>query len=149
MSDPLEHPTTLRIFLLIRSKGEVGVREVARKLGVKSPSTISWHLRKLVDNDLVEKDPNNQYRLSEKGAGMKGLKIPIQVAVHEVGGMVFPRISLALVVLIAGIIAIPVLMVISPSGMALGFFSEGILLILLYFMLRHWNDLYEQIAPYQ
>ncbi|RMG26435.1 MAG: ArsR family transcriptional regulator, partial [Methanobacteriota archaeon] len=44
MSDPLEHPTTLRIFLLIRSKGEVGVREVARKLDVKSPSTISWHL---------------------------------------------------------------------------------------------------------
>ncbi|MHA1909473.1 MAG: hypothetical protein ACW98Y_19400, partial [Candidatus Thorarchaeota archaeon] len=62
----------------------VGVREVQRALSMSSPSVASHHLSKLVDMDLIEKSPENNYdlkRLVKVGVlrnfvGYRGVLLP-------------------------------------------------------------------------
>ncbi|MHA2425238.1 MAG: hypothetical protein ACXAEF_10640 [Candidatus Thorarchaeota archaeon] len=55
---------TLRVYWYMIQQGTaVGVREVQRALSMSSPSVASHHLSKLVDMDLIEKSPNNDYEL--------------------------------------------------------------------------------------
>ncbi len=56
--DPVEAlaGTSIRVYLyLVRRNGYVGVREVQRALGFKSPSTARHHLERLVSLGLAEK----------------------------------------------------------------------------------------------
>ena len=58
--------TTLRVFWYASSQKTVGVREVQRSLGLSSPSVAVYHLEKLVNLGLAEKNKRNQYFIIKK-----------------------------------------------------------------------------------
>ncbi|RLE50637.1 MAG: hypothetical protein DRJ31_00350 [Candidatus Methanomethylicota archaeon] len=76
--------TTLRVYLLLASRGEVSPREVQRALRMKSPSTAFYHLDKLVNLGIAEKLPGGVYVISKRVsigplalyANILGLQIP-------------------------------------------------------------------------
>lgn len=96
--DDLEHPTTLKIYLLVRSKHpqDIGVREVQRELNLKSPSIASWHLEKLEIAGILCKMHSNRYKLSESEATRGKLPIPLKTSVKLYRGLFIPPIFLLL-----------------------------------------------------
>ena len=60
------HGTTLRVYwYLFRNTKPVGVRETQRALSMSSPSTALYHLEKLRELGVTEKDAMGQYFLKE------------------------------------------------------------------------------------
>ncbi len=57
------HGTTLKVYLHIlkRGKDRIGVRELMRELGMKTPSHAYYHLDKLVSLGLLEKKYGDYY----------------------------------------------------------------------------------------
>jgi DNA-binding transcriptional ArsR family regulator len=63
------HGTTLRVYwYLFRNAKPVGVRETQRALSMSSPSTALYHLEKLRELGVTEKDEIGQYFLKEQVA---------------------------------------------------------------------------------
>ena len=93
VSSILEHPTTLKLFIFLRSKAKdsVGVREAQRAIFLKSPSTALWHFDKLEEAMLVEKLPSTRYRLTQEGKKLYRFQIPIRITVHFIRGFLIPR----------------------------------------------------------
>ncbi len=61
------HGTTLRVYwYLLRNAKPVGVRETQRALSMSSPSTALYHLEKLRELGVTEKDTVGQYSLKEQ-----------------------------------------------------------------------------------
>ncbi|MFX0085436.1 MAG: winged helix-turn-helix domain-containing protein [Candidatus Hodarchaeota archaeon] len=59
--------TTLDIyFYLLRKKDAAGVREIQRNLGLSSPSVSSYHLEKLENLGVVQKNRFGNYEISKK-----------------------------------------------------------------------------------
>ncbi|MHA2233429.1 MAG: hypothetical protein ACXAB4_13180 [Candidatus Hodarchaeales archaeon] len=58
--------TTLLVYMYVLRSRIVGVRETQRALSLSSPSVASYHLDKLANNDLIEKDPTGSYHLRHK-----------------------------------------------------------------------------------
>lgn len=58
--------TTLRVFWFASSLKDVGVREVQRSLELSSPSVAAYHLEKLCNLGLAEKDRRNRYKIIKK-----------------------------------------------------------------------------------
>lgn len=60
--------TALRVYLvMVRLGRPVGVRELQRLMGFKSPSTAKHHLSRLAEMGLVVKDRDGNYRAVYKG----------------------------------------------------------------------------------
>ncbi len=60
------HGTTLRVYwYLFRNAKPIGVRETQRVLSMSSPSTALYHLEKLRELGVADKDANGQYFLKE------------------------------------------------------------------------------------
>ncbi len=59
--DRLLKGRTMSVYALLLSSGDMGVRDVQRALGFSSPSLALHHLTKLMELDLVIKDPNGIY----------------------------------------------------------------------------------------
>lgn len=59
--DRLLKGRTMSVYALLLSSGDMGVRDVQRALGFSSPSLALHHLTKLIELDLVTKDPNGIY----------------------------------------------------------------------------------------
>ena len=61
------HGTTLRVYwFLYRNANPVGVRETQRALSLSSASVALYHLEKLREIGVVDKDEIGQYHLKEK-----------------------------------------------------------------------------------
>jgi len=77
---------TLRAYwaLLNSEDGFVGVRELQRKLGFSSPALASYHLNKLVEMKLVEKE-RGDYRL------VREVRVGILKQFIKLGTFMFPR----------------------------------------------------------
>lgn len=58
--------TTLRVFWFASSQKDVGVREVQRTLELSSPSVASYHLEKLCNLGLAQKDRRGRYQIIKK-----------------------------------------------------------------------------------
>ncbi|MHA1983751.1 MAG: hypothetical protein ACW967_05320 [Candidatus Hodarchaeales archaeon] len=58
--------TLLVYWILLKSGSYLGVREIQRKLNFSSPSVASYHLEKLNDLELVEKDITGAYIVKKK-----------------------------------------------------------------------------------
>jgi predicted transcriptional regulator of viral defense system len=58
--------TTLRVFWFASSQKSVGVREVQRTLELSSPSVAAYHLEKLCNLGLAEKDRRGRYFIIKK-----------------------------------------------------------------------------------
>ena len=58
--------TTLRVFWFSSSQKTVGVREVQRTLDLSSPSVAAYHLEKLCNLGLANRDRRNRYHIIKK-----------------------------------------------------------------------------------
>lgn len=73
--------------LLLEENRPLGVREVQRKMGFKSPSTAKYHLDRLVEFGLVTKNREGLYMLVQTSS-----KPPILIAYTTLFGMLIPRL---------------------------------------------------------
>ncbi|MHA1780267.1 MAG: MarR family transcriptional regulator, partial [Candidatus Thorarchaeota archaeon] len=56
--------TTWRVLLmLLGHRGPAGPRDIARHLNLSSHSVAVYHLDKLMDHDLVERNPDGEYQI--------------------------------------------------------------------------------------
>lgn len=80
------HGTTLRVYwYLFRNAKPVGVRETQRALSMSSPSIALYHLDKLRELGVVEKDASGEYVLKEQ-VHVGTLKMFLKV-----GRLILPR----------------------------------------------------------
>lgn len=80
------HGTTLRVYwYLFRTTGPVGVRETQRALSMSSPSTALYHLEKLRELGVTEKDSMGQYSLKEQ------VQVGTLKMFLKVGHLILPR----------------------------------------------------------
>jgi hypothetical protein len=56
---------TMSVYALLMTRGNMGVRDIARSLGFSSPSLAVHHLTKLVDAELVEKNEHGEYTVTK------------------------------------------------------------------------------------
>ena len=64
--------TTLKLYSFVVKKGKpVGPREVMRGANLSSPSVAYWHLQKLEDSGLLQKNKRGEYVVKEK-TGISG-----------------------------------------------------------------------------
>ncbi len=120
------HGTTLRVYwYLFRNAKAVGVRETQRALSMSSPSTALYHLEKLRELGVAEKDAMGQYSLREQ------VQVGTLKMFLKVGHLILPRylfyaifLTTALVVYVAG----SMLQVggVEPSGVIFGAAGAGI-----------------------
>ena len=145
----LKHQTTLRIFLLMKFTGkETGVRDTQRLLGMTSPSTISWHLDKLVDVGLIEKLRNNKYVLSDNGKEYNDIKIQITQSLFFFRGFFFPRLVFVISFLMFGLITTVVLLLINSGRMSIFINAFFTILVALLMILREWYQVQKQLSIY-
>ncbi len=80
------HGTTLRVYwYLFRAAKPVGVRETQRALSMSSPSTALYHLEKLRELGVTEKDEMGQYFLQDRvPVGTLGM-------FFKIGHVILPR----------------------------------------------------------
>ena len=77
-SDELLEGKTLKIYWFLLTHGESGIREVKRHLKIASPSTVSYHMNKLVEAGLVSKSTADKYAVEETvKTGIFGLYVKI------------------------------------------------------------------------
>ncbi|MFX1423620.1 MAG: ArsR family transcriptional regulator [Promethearchaeota archaeon] len=77
-SDELLQGKTMKIYWFLLTHGESGIREIKRHLKISSPSTVSYHINKLVDAGLVSKLSTEKYHVEEPvKTGIFGLFIKI------------------------------------------------------------------------
>lgn len=92
-----------RVYLeLLVSDEPLGVREVQRRLGFKSPSTAKHHLDRLVRLGLAEKTPEGKYVAKQLGKGFLSAYI-------VVSGRLVPRLLPVSLGGLAGLIAYTIL----------------------------------------
>jgi DNA-binding transcriptional ArsR family regulator len=91
--EALNHPVTLKLFLYAKTihPEDFGVREAKRKLDFNSPSTVLWHLDKLVEANLIEKLPTNRYKLLQSGLEIKEINVPVKYTAQIIRGELIPR----------------------------------------------------------
>jgi len=76
---------TLRVYLyVLKSAGNVGVREVQRALGFSSPTLAAYHLGKLTELGLVEKRLGEYHLVRE-------VKVGVLKQFIRIGAFVLPR----------------------------------------------------------
>jgi hypothetical protein len=76
--DLFSHPITLQLFMFgLHERQEISLRDAQRKLGIKNPSSVHWHINKLVDAGVMKQHPNNRYSVTEIGLQLKSINIPI------------------------------------------------------------------------
>lgn len=63
--------TTLRVYIyMLKMARPVGVREIQRAMGFKSPSTALYHISKLLDQGLVVKDDDGYRAIATSSISM-------------------------------------------------------------------------------
>jgi len=78
MQQVFSNSQTVQVFLYcVKKQAPVGVREAQRDLGIKSSSSIHWHLNKLLDAQILKKEPNNTYALTEIGKKLDRITFPV------------------------------------------------------------------------
>lgn len=120
------HGTTLRVYwYLFRNTKPVGVRETQRALSMSSPSTALYHLEKLRELGVTEKDAVGQYFLKEQ-VQVGTLKMFLRV-----GHLILPRYLFYAIFLSTSLVAYAVGTFwqngsIEPAGVIFGVAGAGI-----------------------
>ncbi len=87
--------TALRVFVYVLKKAkDVGVRETQRDLGLKSASHSQYHLQRLGQLGLIEKNKNNKYNLKEEYESLRSLKVGILTEIYLFKGWMIPSLGL-------------------------------------------------------
>jgi DNA-binding transcriptional ArsR family regulator len=120
------HGTTLRVYWhLFRNTKPVGVRETQRALSMSSPSIALYHLEKLRELGVVEKDASGEYFLKEQ-VQVGTLKMFLRV-----GRLILPRYLFYAVFLTTALLAYAVQSIVQsgsvePAGVVFGAVGAGI-----------------------
>ena len=127
--DPVEilAGTSLKVYLYLLTRGDyVGVRELQRAMGFKSPSTARHHLDRLSELGLLEKTSRGYKALPPKG---------ILAEFYNFKGRLLPKASFLLAFLTASTITYALLPGCDPVALAIlavATISEGLYTIHLY-----------------
>jgi hypothetical protein len=78
---------TLRVYLLLLSKGPCELRDVQRALGFSTPSLASYHLNKLIEAGYATQNPAGQYCSVKDASG------EILEGFTRVGGVLVPQLT--------------------------------------------------------
>lgn len=138
----LHHPTTLKVFLAVRGTHpkKIGAREIHRKTGIKSTSTVVWHLEKLEAAKYLVKSPDNRYILSEAGKSLSGITIPISTTFWVFKNELIPRRLVVPVMLlflaVSSLIFVDSNLLFSYITLLLGSFVASFLLLLDYHKIK-------------
>ena len=85
----------LRVFVYAVKKGKnIGVRETQRDLGLKTASHAQYHLQRLEQIKLLERNDNNKYNLPEEYENLRSLKIGILTEIYVFKGWMIPSLGL-------------------------------------------------------
>lgn len=124
--DEILQGKTLKIYWYLLTHPESGIREIQRKLKIASPSTVSYHLNKLVSVGLITKSTKtDKYSVEEATkSGIIGLYI-------KLGRLMVPRFVFYTTFFGIGIIFYFILII---SRRQLTFFAEDFLF--LFFMIN-------------
>ena len=86
--------TSLRVFTYaLKQKESVGVREVQRRLGFKSPSLAQYHLTRLEELEILEKTQDNRYTITSDFSDLRSLKLGILTEVYVFRGWLIPALG--------------------------------------------------------
>jgi hypothetical protein len=77
---------TLRVYILLLTRDQLGVRDVQRALGFSSPSVALHHLKKLTELDLEKQLPEREYYAAEH------MPIGILSVFVRIGRVLLPRL---------------------------------------------------------
>lgn len=75
----------MKVYWYILTRGESGIREIQRNLKISSPSTVSYHVNKLVDAEYILKLDNDKYCVIEP------VKSGIIKLYFKIGRLMIPR----------------------------------------------------------
>jgi len=120
------HGTTLRVYWhLFRNAKPVGVRETQRALSMSSPSTALYHLEKLRELGVADKDPTGEYLLKEQ-VQVGTLKMFLRI-----GPLILPRYLFYAVFLTTAVAAYAALRLVQtgalePAAVVFGAVGAGI-----------------------
>ncbi|MHA1420331.1 MAG: hypothetical protein ACTSPO_15560 [Candidatus Heimdallarchaeaceae archaeon] len=114
--EALDHPLTLKLFLYAKTifPEDFGVREAKRNLDFNSPSTVLWHLEKLVEANVIEKLPTNRYKLLEQGLDIKEINVPVRYTAQIIRGELVPRRIFLMAFVVSAFVVSLVLIFIDP-----------------------------------
>ncbi len=114
--EALDHPLTLKLFLYAKTifPEDFGVREAKRNLNFNSPSTVLWHLEKLVEANILEKLPTNRYKLLEQGLEIKEINVPVRYTAQIIRGELVPRRIFLMAFIVSAFVISLVLIFIDP-----------------------------------
>lgn len=132
MSDLNLSQPTLRIFLFLRQKHKKqgwGLRETQRALRFKSPSSVTWHLNKLIDLGLVVKLSSKKYLLSQTGKDYTDVTIPYQKRLNFISGIFIPDNARIVSFNILSLITVALLFLFEVNINAVIYFSVAIIII--------------------
>lgn len=120
------HGTTLRVYwYLFKSPNPIGVRETQRALSMSSPSTALYHLEKLRELGVADKNEIGEYVLKEQ------VQVGTLKMFLKIGRVILPRYLFYAVFLTTGLIAYAAERVvqtgiIEPAAIAFGVLGAGI-----------------------
>lgn len=108
------HGTTLRVYwFLFRNANPVGVRETQRALSMSSPSTALYHLEKLRELDVTEKDEMGRYFLKEQ------VQIGTLKMFLKIGRLILPRYLFYAIFLTTAVVAYAAAEIIQAGSISL------------------------------
>jgi hypothetical protein len=131
------HGTTLRVYwYLFKSSGSVGVRETQRALSLSSPSIALYHLEKLRELGVVDKDSAGDYFLKQQ-VQVGSLKVFLKVGHLILPRYLFYAIFLTTAVVVYSVEAVLQTGTVEPAGIIFGAAGAG---ISWYECLRMWKE---------
>jgi hypothetical protein len=127
---------TLRVYLLLLSKGPCELRDVQRALGFSTPSLASYHLNKLIEAGYANQNSAGQYCSTKDVSG------EILEGFTRVGGVLVPQLTF-FSILFTALIAYFGLMSLSNPGYVrlLVAASVALVAVMWYETVRVWRRL--------
>ena len=131
---------TLRVYALLLTRDQMGVRDIQRSLGLSSPSVALHHLRKLTELELVKQLPEGDY------CAVQHVPIGILSVFVRIAGVLLPRLVF---LLSFGIImlALYLLFVASWPYTTQDIMFISVVVVLVLMLIRESKFLYE-LRPY-
>jgi len=130
----------LKIFCyLLKEHQAVGPRELQHALGIASVSTVSFHLNKMIELELVEKNAANQYQLIQE-YDRKTFRFNVMANFFLFNDRFWPRILYISIVAALTLIIAVVLIIFQQQVMAIGL----MLITLVFVMISAFIEFYQQ-----
>ncbi|MFX1284496.1 MAG: hypothetical protein ACFFB5_12625 [Promethearchaeota archaeon] len=111
--------TTARVFIYLRLKDKpLGVREIQRALEFSSPSSVHWHLNKLIQHNIIEQLVGSKYKITEPYSTIKKIPISIMLDHYFIRGKAVPNVFILLSFLTLNLFSILILLIMNMPGHA-------------------------------